>query len=155
LPKGEAGLDFLKTWVRDVPREIAILCDSPESEGGIADLDRLGAVLHGGRFRAVIHPFLLAPAELEAALKAHGDFIGNLGVQARKENAWSRLLDDKPASLRTIAVIRKSGYRGTWTLEYTLGAGKAGEDINDLFDASEADLNFLSETLARTAIEKV
>lgn len=155
LPKGDEGLDFLRTWVRDVPREIAILCDCREGEGGVAELERLGQALPGGRFRAVIHPFLLAPSELEAALKAHVDFIGNLGVQARHGKAWARILDDKAASLKTIAVSRKCGYRGTWTLEYTQGAGEAGEDIDKLFDASEADLNFLTETLARTVAEKV
>lgn len=155
LPKGEEGLDFLKTWVRDVPREIAIFCDCREGEGGVAALDRLRQALPGGRFRAVIHPFLLSAAEFEAALLAHGDFIGNLGVQTRKGNAWVQILDDKEGSRKIIAVSRKHVYKGTWTLEFTKGAGQAGEDIDDLFDASEADLNFLTETLARMAIEKV
>jgi len=155
LPKGEEGVDFLKTWVRDVPREIAVLCDCAEGEGGVAGLERLRQALPGGRYRAVIHPFLLPPAEFEAALEAHGDFIGNLGVQARKEKAWARIQDDKEASLKIIAVSRRLAYKGTWTLEYTQGAGQAGEDIDKLFDASEADLNFLAENLARTTAEKV
>ena len=155
LPRGEEGIDFLKTWVRDVPREVAILCDCREGESGVAGLEPLRQALPGGRFRAVVHPFLLPPAELEAALEAHGDFIGNLGVQARKGDAWAQILDDKEASRNTIAVSRRCGYKGTWTLEFTKGAGQAGEDIDDLFDASESDLNFLTETLARTAAEKV
>jgi hypothetical protein len=155
VPSGEEGIDFLKTWVQDVPRETAVFCDCREGESGVDRLAALRQALPGGRFRAVIHPFLLSPADFDAALKDYGDFIGNLGVQARKGNAWSRILDDKDASLRIVAVSRKRGYKGTWSLECTKGAGQAGEDIDELFDNSEADLNFLTEILARTALEKV
>jgi hypothetical protein len=155
VPRGEEGIDFLRTWTRDVPREIGILCDCREGEGGLAELEALRQALPGGRFRAVLHPFLLPPSEFEAALQAHGDFIGNLGVQARKGNAWGQILDDKASSLKIIAASRQRGYKGTWTLEFTRGAGQGAEDIDDLFDAAEADLNFLTESLARAAAEKV
>ena len=151
----DEALDFLKTWSRDVPREIGLFYDCRVGETGVADLERARNALGGGRFRAVLHPFLLSPKEFEDALRASGDFIGNLGVQAKKDGKWVLLSENKDESLKIIAASRRGGYKGTWSLEYTKGAGQAGEDIDDMFDHSEADLNFLTEILARAAAEKV
>lgn len=151
----DEALDFLMTWSRDVPRDIGMLFDCREGEAGVADLDRVRKSLGGGRFQAVLHPFLLSPKDFEDALRASGDFIGNLGVQTKKGGKWALLSENKAESLKIIAATKKGGFKGTWSLEYAKGAGLAGEDIDDLFDNSEADLNFLTETLARAAAEKV
>lgn len=151
----DEALDFLKTWSRDVPREIGIYFDCREGETVLTELDRVRKSLGGGRFKAVLHPFLLSPKDFEDALRASGDFIGNLGVQARKGGKWALLSENREESLKIIAATKRGGYKGTWTQEYTKGAGLAGEDIDDLFDNSEADFNFLTETLARAAAEKV
>lgn len=157
LGGGEDALDFLKTWSRDVPREIALFFDCREGEGGISGLETVRAALSGGggRFRAVIHPFLLSPGEFEQALEAHGDFIGNLGVQCKKGGQWALLSEAKAEALKIIAAARKGGYKGSWTLEFSKGAGQPKEDIDAMFDNSEADLNFLTDVLARSAVEKV
>lgn len=153
--RGEEALAFLQTWSRDVPRDIALYCDCREGESGLDGLAKVRKALAGNRFRAVVHPFLADPKEFEEALQAHGDFIGNLGVQARQGNAWALLSEAKEESLRIIAITRRRGYKGTWTLEFTKGAGRTGENIDTLFDNSETDLNFLTEILARAAAEKV
>ena len=111
--------------------------------------------LAGTRFRAVVHPFLAEPREFEEALQAQGDFIGNLGVQSRKGNAWALLSESRAESLQTIAITRRRGYKGTWSLEFTKGAGQPGENIDGMFDNTESDLNFLTEILARATAEKV
>lgn len=153
--RGEAALDFLKTWSQDVPREIALYCDCREGEGGAAGLDAVRKTLSGARFRAVIHPFLIPAKEFEEALQAHGDFIANLGVQCRQGKDWALLQEARDMVLPAIAAARKRAYKGTWSLEFTKGAGLPGEDIDDLFDNGETDLNFLAEILARAAAEKV
>lgn len=153
--RGEEALDFLNTWFRDVPREIGLFYDCREGEAGLAGLERVRKALTGDRFRAVLHPFLFSPAEMDGALARFGDFVGNLGVQAKKGGQWAALSEDKEPSLKVIAACSKRGYKGTWTLEFTRGAGLPKEDIDDMFDNSEADLNFLTEILARTAAEKV
>lgn len=157
--RGEESLEFMKDWSKDVPRDIALFCDCREGESGLDGLDAARAALAGSRFRAVVHPFLADPKDLESALQAQGDFIGLMGVQSgvqsRAGNAWALLSETREASLKIIAVTRRRGYRGLWTLEYTKGAGMAGEDIDTLFDNSEADLNYLTEILARATPEKV
>jgi len=154
--RGEEAMDFLLAWSQDVPREISLFCDCREGESGLEGLGAARKLLSGSRFRAVVHPFLAAePREFEEALQAHGDFIGCLGVQSRKGDAWALLTESREASLQTIAITRRRGYKGIWSLEYTKGAGLPGEDIDRLFDNSEADLNFLTEILARATAEKV
>jgi hypothetical protein len=147
--RGEEALDYFKTWSKDVPRDIAILVDCREGEGGVDGLDRAREVLQGGRFQAVIHPFLLSAEEFEQVLRRHGDFIGNMGVQAKKGGQWIRLSEAGEEAARIAAASRKLGFKGTWSLELTKGAAQSGEDIDRMFDHAEADLNFLTESLAR------
>jgi hypothetical protein len=153
--RGGEALDYLKTWSRDVPRDISLYVDCREGETGYSGLQASREALSGGRFGAAIHPFLGTSEEFEAALATHGDFIGNLGVQAKQGKAWSMLSDVREEARKVIAVALRMDYKGTRTLEYTQGVGLPGEDIDDLFDNSETDLNFLVEILARAAAEKV
>lgn len=154
-PRGEEAMDFLKAWSKDVPRDIELLYDCREGESGLEGLGEARKALAGTRFRAVLHPFLAEPREFEEALQSHGDFIGNLGVQSRKGNAWALLAESRETSLQTIAITRSRGYKGSWTLEFTKGAGLPGENIDRMFDNAESDLNFLTEILARATAEKV
>ncbi|HLP42340.1 MAG TPA: hypothetical protein VK465_12590 [Fibrobacteria bacterium] len=152
--RGDGALDFLRGWVKDVPREISILADCPEGDAGVDGLERLREALPGDRFRAVVHPFLLSVKEFEAVLASAGSFIGNLGVQAKQGGKWARLADIREVSATVIAAAGRRGFKGTWSLEYTKGAGQAGEDIDTMFDNSEEDLNFLTEILARSTADK-
>jgi hypothetical protein len=144
------SLEPIKAWSRDVPREMALLFDGGEGSGPEA-LEAARKTLVGGRFQAVLHPFLYAPKELEKVLAAAGDFIGNLGVQAKKGGEWVLLEEKAEDHLRIIAAARSHGFKGTWTMECTKGAGLKGEVIEDMFDNAEKDLNFLIESHARAA----
>lgn len=145
------ALAFVKEWSRDVPRDTGLLYDPGEAPGPQA-LAEARALLEGGRFKAVLHPFLLGAKELEAALDAAGPFAGNMGVQARGKGGKAQLLEDAAEEhKKIIAAVRGKGFQGTWTLESTLGAGLPGEDIEDLFDNAERDLNFLIEAQSRAA----
>lgn len=148
--RGEGAMDFLKDWSRDVPRDIALLLDSPEGDAGVDRLAAAREALRGGRFQAVIHPFLLSVAEFERILAEHGDFIGCMGVQAKKGGQWALLSEAGEDAAGIAAVSRKLGFKGTWSLELTKGAGLSGEDIDRMFDHAEADLNFLTECLSRS-----
>jgi hypothetical protein len=147
--RGEEAVEFLKSWSRDVPRDTLILVDCREGEAGVDRLEAVREVLQGGRFRGVIHPFLLSVAEFEQAVGRHGDFIGNMGVQAKKGGQWAPLSELGEAASGIVAASRKLGFKGTWSLEFTKGAGLTGEDIDQMFDHAEADLTFLTESLER------
>ncbi|MDB5103113.1 MAG: hypothetical protein JWP91_802 [Fibrobacteres bacterium] len=147
---GLDSLEFVKEWSRDVPREISLLYDGGENAGPEA-LETARAALTGGRYQAVLHPFLFTPKELEAALDAAGDFVTNLGVQAKQGGQWILLEENADANLRIMAAARAKDFKGTWSLEFTKGAGIAGENIEKLFDNAEKDLNFIIEAQTRSA----
>jgi hypothetical protein len=154
LGLGEPGsadaLGFLKEWSRDVPRDVVLLVDGGEGMGA-AKLAQARAALGDVRFKGVLHPFLFAPKELEAAFDAAGDFIGNLGVQAKKSGQRVLLEENPDEHLKIISLVRGRGFKGTWTLESTKGAGLPGENIEKMFDHAEKDLNFLIEAQAKAA----
>lgn len=147
---GLDSLEFVKEWARDVPRDIALLFDAGEGAGPEVYASAKTS-LGGGRFAAVMHPFLYAPAELESVLESAGDFIANLGVQAKKGGSWIQLDENAKDHSRIIASARNIGFKGTWSLELTKGAGLKGEGIESMFDNAERDLNFLIEAQARAA----
>lgn len=149
-PRVPEALRFIKAWSRDVPRDTSLLFDAGESAGAQA-LAEARKVLDGGRFKAVVHPFLLAPKDLEATLAAAGNFAGNMGVQARKAAKPILLTENPDEHRKVITAIRGSDFVGSWTLESTEGAGLTGEDIEGLFDNAEKDLNFLIEAQTRAA----
>lgn len=145
-PRSADGLEFAKEWSRDVPRDTVLLFDP--GEAGEA-LPQARAALAGGRFKGVLHPFLFSPKELETALAAAGDFVANLGVQAKKGGQRILLEENGDEHRKIVSLVRGSGFKGTWTLEYAKGAGLPGENIETMFDHAEMDLNFLIEAQAR------
>ncbi len=147
---GSEGLEFVKEWSRDVPRDMSLLYDGGEGTGA-GEIAAARKVLEAGRFKGVLHPFLFTPKELETALDAAGDFLANLGVQAKQGGQRILLEENAEAHQKIISAVRGRGFKGTWSLEYTKGAGMPGEDIEAMFDNAEKDLNFLIEAQARAA----
>jgi len=148
-----AALEFLKSWIGDVQRDVGLLHD-PGLDSAPSNLAKAKKTLGGGRSKGVLHPFGMTPADVEAAMALSGDFLSAMGVQARREDQWCLLSEKSEDSLRTIDTLRKRGFKGTWSLELTKGAGGAGESIDKLFDNAEKDLNFLLEALAGAHREK-
>jgi hypothetical protein len=148
---GGADLEFIKEWSRDVPRDIAMLYDGGEGGATPEGLAEARQALAGGRYKAVLHPFLFATQELRAALESAGDFIANLGVQAKKGGQWILLSENAAEHQGIINTSLGMGFKGTWSLEFTKGAGLPGESIEKMFDNAEKDLNFLIEAQTRSA----
>ncbi len=146
---GLDSLEYAKEWCRDIPREIGMLFDGGESVDAEA-LNAARAALDGDRFKAVLHPFLYLPGELSEGLKSAGDFVANLGVQAKREGKWILLEENAEENLKVIAAVRESGFKGTWSLELSKGADLPKLDIEGLFDNAEKDLNFLIEAHTRS-----
>jgi hypothetical protein len=145
---GLDSLEFIKEWSRDVPRETGLLFDGGDGAGpeGLAAARK---ALAGGRYKAVLHPFLFTVKELEKVLASAGDFFANFGVQAKKSGEWILLEENAAEHVKIIAAARAGGFKGTWSLEFTKGAGIAGENSEKMFDNAEKDLNFLIEAQAR------
>lgn len=144
------ALEFFKDWAKDIPRDVRLVYDGGEGSG-LAGLLEARKILTGGRFQAVLHPFLLSPQLLGEALDALGDFVGNLGALAKRGDQLILLGENKDEHFKVIAMTRKKTYKGTWSVESTKGMGMPGENIDKMFDNAEKDLNFLIEALSRSA----
>src|SRR5690606_1119449 len=125
-PARSEALEYVKAWSRDVPREIDLIYDA-----GIAGPEKLAESrgMLGGRFHGVIRPFLSEAGEVGPLLESGGDFIANVGVQARKGGGWILLSEAADAHLAVIDALRVGGFKGAWSLEFTKGAGQPGENI--------------------------
>ena len=143
------SLEFIKNWSRDLPRETGMLFDGGPNQIGADSLAQLRKLLDGKRYQAALHPFLMSQTEFASALKAAGDFLGNLGVQAKEAEEWI-LLEDKTDEYTKIISTARKGFQGTWTLECTKGVGRPTENIDNLFDNAEKDLNFLNEIILKS-----
>ncbi len=151
LDQSLESLEFVKTWSQDLHREVD-LCFDPDSILMTTDsLAAIRAVLSGNRFKTVLHPFLQSKTDFESVLTAAGDFLTNLAVQAFAGKERILLKENAEEHASIISAVRGSGFKGSWTLCYTKGVGLPGEDMDDLFDNAENDLNFLIDTMARTA----
>jgi hypothetical protein len=148
----ETTLRFLKEWSRDVPRDVVLSVDGGEATSAAA-WGKARAALDG-RIKGVLRPFLMAPGDLAAVFDAVGDFIYNFGVQPRQGHPAGLLEENAEESRKIISLARARGFKGTWTLESTKGAGLPGENIERLFDNAEKDLNFLIEAQAMAALAR-
>lgn len=147
----EAALASIKTWSQDLPRDIQLVLDPGFDKNAIAQLLKARSILAGSKFDLIVHPFLVPSTEFQNLLQEFPTKLSCLGVQAKKEKDWILLEENRAEHTKTIKAIRDHGFKGNWILESTKGIGRTGEDIYDLFDNAEKDLNYLIETLARSA----
>lgn len=150
-PARPDALEYAKTWARDLPREVALLYDGGEAVTGPEGMAGIKKTL-GGRFHAVLRPFLAGTKQAGTIMDATGDFIANFGVQAKKGSAWILLSENTEANLEVISAMRSRGFKGAWTLESTKGTGLPGENIEMMFDNAEKDLYFLTEAPTRSGL---
>lgn len=94
----------------------------------------------------IVHPF--SGADLTAWFKHFGSRIRHAHVQV-VDAQWRRwrLRDRAGEVLEQLTVLRKAGYAGSFTIEFTAGVGVAPEDRDALFTAACDDLEFLRRGL--------
>lgn len=146
----EADLRGVAAWERGLPDGIRALCEC--HPGTIAEtpaqaaalFDRLGRE----RFDVLVHPFS-RPEGLSEWFQVLGPMVTHVHVQMRDEDNLPIRLDRRPAFVRdTVRLMRDAGFRGSWTLEFTEGTNRPGENIDDLWANALLDLAFLREALA-------
>ena len=133
-------------WARDLPRDVFMVASFHETPkpGVIPSLRRM----LGSRFRCAFNPFAQSLKELEASLKEAERTVINMGVRVNSGTKYFALRDNPKSCEEVVALVRKLGFNGSWTLECTEGVGVPGEDMDALFDESEEDMNYLTEVLS-------
>ncbi len=153
------SLEVVRAWSQDLARDTILLYEPSTDENAVEKVSFARKALPAGRFKGVLHPFLLSLSDFDEALASNGDFIGDLGVQAQKSGQYLLLEDAEDEFAAVVAKARKRGYQGTWSLQFTKGVATPGlstakENIDTLFDNAERDLNFLIDAIALSGKSK-
>ena len=140
-PIKSSDFEMMNNWAKDLPRETNLVFESGDSS--LKVITEAQEFLNAKRFKGTVSPFLMSLADLEPSIKLPENFICNLSVQTKLGADWTLLTDSEAEIKKRISLIKKLGYAGTWTLDYTDGMGAKVEDIDFVFDNAEVDLNFL------------
>ncbi|PUA40833.1 hypothetical protein C8Z91_01280 [Paenibacillus elgii] len=134
----------VKRWAELLPSDCRILCEchpgtAAEHPDAAADmLRRLG----DGPFQAIVHPFYCM-GELEDWFKKLGSAITHAHVQLRDEDNRFIRLSHRPELVKDqLAWMRRMGFRGSFTLEFTEGV-RVNEDRETLYESALEDLQIL------------
>ena len=137
----ESELGTVRAWGAHMPG-VDLLC---ECHPGTALEDPAVAeqVLAGyPEIGVIVHPF--SGSDLGAWFQHLGSRIRHAHVQV-VDAQWQRwrLRDQADLVQERLAIMRRGGYSGTYTIEFTAGVGVAPEDREALFAAACDDLVFL------------
>jgi len=135
-------------WAERMPAHTRMLC---ECHGGtiMEDPDvarEVYAEWPGPRWQAIVHPFGGHPVEeLHRWFETLGsDIITHAHVAIAGEG------EERREYLKQgMEVLRKHSYRGSYTIEFTLGTGAPDEEIEAMFTNALADLALLRKELCQ------
>lgn len=134
----------VKRWAELLPSECRILCEChpgtvAEHPDAAADILRR---FRDGPLQAIVHPFYCM-GELEDWFKKLGSAITHAHVQLRDgDNQFIRLSRRPELVKDRLALMRRLGFRGSFTLEFTEGV-RVNEDQETLYEAALEDLQIL------------
>ncbi|SCW82464.1 Sugar phosphate isomerase/epimerase [Paenibacillus tianmuensis] len=134
----------VKRWAEQLPADCRILCEC--HPGTLAEHpDAAAEILRrfGDRsFQAIVHPFCCL-GELEDWFKRLGSAITHAHVQLRDEDNHFIRVNRRPELVKDrLALMRRMGFRGSFTLEFTEGI-HVNEDREALYEAALEDLQIL------------
>ncbi|MFZ4396177.1 MAG: sugar phosphate isomerase/epimerase family protein [Kiritimatiellia bacterium] len=135
----------LRAWADTLPAGCRLLC---ECHGGtvLETPEQVARVLAplAGRVEIIVHPFAGERATLQQWLDGFGPAVTHVHV-AGLRGKWPmiRLEEMADEAQARLALLRKAGFAGTWTLEFTGGVAQSPEDRHTLLAHAAADLAFL------------
>ena len=139
----------VKAWAELLPGDCRLLCEC--HAGTVMEEPEQAAAVFAElrdeqRHQAIVHPFSESPESLRRWFRALGPRrITHAHVQYRESRKFRRLSRDAPRNKEIMAVLKDSGFRGSYTLEFTEGtSAPGGEDIEALYRAALDDREFIN-----------
>lgn len=133
----EVEMRNLRAWEEMLPSRCRLLCEChagtilEEPAEARRFFDRAGLSRNG----IIVHCFGGDRERLSEWLRLFGDEVCHVHVQTREEGE----------RLERLQLLKKAGFRGTFTLEFTRGTGDPDENMEALFAEALKDLQFLRE----------
>ena len=143
-------LGNLRTWGESLPEDCRLLC---ECHGGTIVEEPTAASeffdeLRGDRWQFIVHCLMNDLDRLKEWFSAFGQSITHTHIQMVDEDGKRVRLESDPKHVKeAIKIMRRAGYRGSFTLEFTEGTSALDENIEDLWKAALDDLSFLKSLL--------
>lgn len=137
-------------WAELFPEDAQLLCECHagtviESPGRAADFFR---GLSEERFAIITHPFGKNYSDLYRWFEYNGLRLQHLHIQYRDEENKTRSLQlAGDLTSRVFEALKKYGFNGSFSLEFTEGMNEPFEDINQTFHQAVSDLCFLKRFL--------
>lgn len=136
-------------WRETLPESVRPLCEC--HPGTVVERPeeaaRAFAVWRQAGIGAIFHPFNLGPDGVRRWLAYLGDSLVHAHVQVHREGRMRSLAAYKEYAAAVLDALKSEGFRGTFSIEFTEGAGAADEDIEQLFAAACMDLATLRRLL--------
>lgn len=143
------NLRQVAAWRDTLPPGIRALCEchpgtlAETPEQAAALFDQLGH----DRYEMIVHP-VARPSELPGWFQTFGPRVTHAHMQLRDQDNLPILLERRPALVRdTLHLMREEGFTGSFTLEFTEGTNRPGENTELLWANALRDLQFLREAL--------
>lgn len=134
----------VRAWRQMLPPGVRFLCEChsgttmQEPERAAATFDLLGP----DGYEVILHGFGGEDAAVERVFAQFGRRITHMHVRLPPpDDAGDRV------STARVALLRRLGFAGSFTIEFTEGVGDAGEDTETLFRHAECDLRRLRQWL--------
>lgn len=137
----------LEGWRRSLPAGCRLIS---ECHGGtvLEEPARAAEILNpfGSKIEIIVHAFTVGQEALEAWFRHFGPKITHIHAARNVPREGFHALHADPAFTRArLDLLRRLGFQGTITLEFTAGCGKPDEDIETLFDDACKDAALLRE----------
>ena len=139
-------LKNLRAWREAVPDTCKLMCEChpgtivEEPEAAKSFCDELGV----DGWAVMVHCFIPEQDVLKRWFDAFGDNVCQAHVQMRDaERNIMRLDEDPDRAKASLKIMYDAGFSGAYTVEFAKGTREPGENMDDLWTAAMADLDFL------------
>jgi hypothetical protein len=133
-------------WATQLPPAVRMLCEC--HPGTVLETPQAAAkafaIWPAARFGAILHPMGRDPGHCDAWFSALNGRIQHLHWQARDDDNRICALRDQPDLLSVVKnSLQENAFRGTQSVEFVHGTGRADESIAGLFAEATQDLSSL------------
>ncbi|MFT5366816.1 MAG: sugar phosphate isomerase/epimerase [Candidatus Latescibacterota bacterium] len=139
-------LKNLRAWREAVPDSCMLMCEChpgtivEEPEAAKEFFDALGV----DGWEVMVHCFIPEQEVLKRWFDQFGDKVGQAHVQMRDDGRNILRLDEDPDRAQAcLTIMYDAGFSGAYTIEFAKGTREPGENMDDLWTAAKADLDFL------------
>lgn len=140
-------VENLTDWCKHLPDDCQLICEchrgtimeNPEAAESV--LNECG----DDRIKVLVHPFLVDARELQKWFDYLGSSIVHAHISFYKGGRFYRLDEASALVQRNVQVMKKAGFTGSISLEFTAGVGEETEERIQLYDNALQDIAFLKK----------